>query len=148
MKKAIVMATGLVVLTASLSVGADQKTEDAKFCAAAAAYQSDSAELKALGPHSTMGEVRAASDRLQSDVSAMQSAASHMKTPAAKQFLDATNQLTKSIQNVPDDATLQQARTTIQTNAQNAQAAGRQLAKEAGCPVTAPQQEPSPHTPY
>jgi hypothetical protein len=138
------MAAGLAVLTASFAARADQKKEDEKFCAAAAAFQSDAAELKAIGPHSTVAEAHAATGRVESDVSQMQQAAGHMKTPAAKQFVDATDTLIKYLRNIPDDATLQQARTTIQTDAQNAQTSGRQVAKEAGCPQVAPQQEPMP----
>jgi hypothetical protein len=144
MKQAVVIVAGMAVLTASLAAQADQKKEDEKFCAAAAAVQSDVAELKALGPHSTVAEAQAASGRVENDVAQMQQAAGHMKTPAAKQFVDATNTLTKYIRNIPDDATLQQVRPTIQADVQNAQTSGRQVAKEAGCPQMAPQQEPMP----
>jgi hypothetical protein len=138
------MVAGLATLTASLAAHADQKKDDEKFCAAAAAFQSDAAELKALGPHSTVAEARAASGRVENDVAQMQQAASHMKTPAAKQFVDATDTVTKYIRNIPDDATLQQVRSTIQADVQSAQTSGRQVAKEAGCPQMAPQQEPMP----
>jgi len=146
MRAAIVMATGLVALTASLAVSADQKKYDEKFCAASASYQSDVAELHAIGPHSTVAEVRAAVDRLDTDVTQMMKAAAKMKTPTAKQFTDATKKLDKDVKDIPDDATLQQVHAKLQADVQSAETAGRQLAAEAGCPA-APEGRPQRQRP-
>ena len=139
MKKAIVMATGLLAVTASFAVqaDADQKKVDEKFCAAVASSQADAAELKAMGPQSTVAEVRAAMDRIDNDVNQMQNAASKMKTPTAKQFTAATKKLSKDINSIQDDATLQQVHEKLQSDAKNVHSAGTQLAKEAGCPQPA-----------
>jgi hypothetical protein len=141
MKTAIVIATGMVALTASVAVHADQKKADEKFCAAVASYQSNVAELKAIGPHSTVAELRAAKSRIDNDVDQMQSAASKMKTPTAKLFMQTTKQLDKDVSNIPDDATLQQVHAKIEADVKSSQTAGRQLARESGCPQPEPQEK-------
>jgi hypothetical protein len=138
------LATGLAALTMSFAANADQKKADEKFCAAVASYQADAAELKAMGEHSTVAEVRAAMTRLDNDVNQMQSAASKMKTPTAKQFMEATKQLRKDVNNIPDDATLQQVHSKLQADVEKARSAGMQLATEAGCPLPATKEQPAP----
>jgi hypothetical protein len=125
----------LGALTASFAARADQKKYDEKFCASAASFQSDVAELNAIGPHSTVAELRAAQTRVDNDLANMQMAASKMNTPTAKQFLDAMQRLDKDVGSVSDDATLQQVQSKIQADVQNARTAGRKLAAEAGCPA-------------
>lgn len=144
MRAAIVMATSLVALATSLAVHADEKKTDQKFCAAAASFQSNVAELRAIDPHTTIAEVRALRTRLDNDASQLQSSASKMKTPTAKQFTDAMKQLDKDVNNIPDDATLGQVHAKLQADSQNAQSAGEQLATEAGCPPPSPEQQPAP----
>lgn len=139
MRTAIVIATGIVALTASVAAHADNK-QDPKFCAAMQSFDSDMAELNAIGPNSTVAEVRAAVKRVDNDVAQMQSAAGKMKTATAKQFTGSVDQLKKDVNSVSSDATLQQVHTKIQTDAQNAQTSGQALATEAGCSQTAPQQ--------
>jgi hypothetical protein len=141
MRKAIVIATGLVALTAGSAAKADQKA-DQKFCAAAATFDSDAAELKAIGPHSTMAELRAATDRVEKSATAMQKAAAKIKTPTAKEFDASMKQLKQDVDKVPDDATLEQVRSKIKTDVQGTQSTGQQLATESGCPQPTPQQEP------
>jgi hypothetical protein len=128
----------MAALTVSVVLHADQKKADEKFCGAVASFQSNAAELKAIGPHATMAEVRAASRRIDNDVEQMKSAASKMKTPAAKQFLVAMKQLNKDVSSIPDDATLQQVHSKIEADARDARTSGRQVAAEAGCPQAPP----------
>jgi hypothetical protein len=90
--------------------------------------------------------VRAAGRRISSAVDKMQAAASRMDTPTAKRFLDATHKLDKDISDVSDDATLKQVREKMHADIKEAQAAGEQLASEAGCPQATPQMPP-PETP-
>jgi hypothetical protein len=144
MKRAIVTTTVMAALTASFAVHADEKKADEKFCAAVTSYRSDVAELKAMGPHSTVAELKAAKIRIDKDVSQMQTAASKMKTPTAKTFLAATKKLDQEINNIPDEATLKQVRDKLQADVQSAESAGRDLAAEAGCPAAPPEGEPTP----
>lgn len=142
MRTAIVIAAGIVALTASVAAQADSK-QDQKFCAALSSYTSDMDELHAMGPNSTVAEMRAGVRRIDGDVQQMQSSAGKMKTPTAKQFTASVDQLKKDINNVPDDATMQQVHSKIQGDIQNAKASGQSLATEAGCPAM-PQQQGSP----
>lgn len=147
MKRVVLWTMGFVALSAGF-VGrahADEKKADEKFCAAAAAYQSDIAELKATGEHSTVAEVRAARRRIDAHVHDMTTAAARMKTPAAKTFLAATHKLDKDIDSVSDDATLKQVSDTIRADVKEAKAAAEQVAAEAGCPQT--EMEPEPPAP-
>lgn len=137
MRTAIVIATGLVALTAGAIAHADQKA-DQKFCTAAAEYRSDITELNAIGRHSTVAELRAATNRLDKPVNDMQKAADKMKTPTAKHFTESMKQLKEDVNSIPDDATLDQVRAKIQGDIENAENAGRQVATEAGCPPPAP----------
>jgi hypothetical protein len=75
----------------------------------------------------------------------MESAADKMKTPAAKQFTEAMKVLKQDVNDIPDDATLEQVRSKIRTDIQNAESTGQQVATEAGCPPPAePKQQPEP----
>ncbi len=141
MRKTILMTAGLIVLTAGALARADEKADE-KFCSSVAAFDSDLNEVKAIGPHSTVGELRAATDRLDRDVEHLQKAADKMRTPTAKQFTEAVKQLKDDVKNVPDEATLGQVRTKINADIRNADVTGRQLASESGCPQASPHAEP------
>jgi hypothetical protein len=128
------MATGWVALSASAVVQADQTKIDAKFCAALASFHADVISLNALGPNATVGELRASEKRVYKDVNQMRTAAYWKDTPASNRFVDAVNQLDKNVNNVPDSMTVQQARSKIEADIQNAQTTGQEVAAEAGCP--------------
>jgi len=134
----MVVGMSVIALTASVAAGADQSKEDQKFCEEAAAFQVDATQLNAIGPQSTVAELRAASDRVVEDASNMQKIAHKMKTATAKQFTEAMKQLQRDINAVPDNATLDQVRTKINADIQSARSMGRQLAAESGCPVPQP----------
>ena len=144
MKRAIITTTVLAALTASFAVHADNKKADEKFCAAVTSYRSNIAELKTMGPHSTVAELRSAKSRIDKDVAEMQTAAAKMKTPTAKTFLQATRRLDQDVNKVSDDATLKQVQDKLQADVQSAQSAGRDLANEAGCPAAAPEEKQAP----
>ncbi|MGA7121812.1 MAG: hypothetical protein WBY94_17020 [Polyangiaceae bacterium] len=139
MRTATMITAGLVAFTIGVVAQADQKADE-KFCASAAAFDSNLAELNAIGPHSTVAELRAATKRLDDSAIDMQKAAKKMKTPAAKQFNEAMRQLKNDVDSIPDDATLNQVHSKIRADVQNAQSAGQQVAAGAGCPAPAPQQ--------
>jgi hypothetical protein len=140
MRRVILVFAGLVALTTGAFAEADQKT-DQKFCAAAASFESNAKELNAIGPHSTVAELRAATNRVENSANDMQKAAGKMKTPTAKQFTTAMKQLRTDVDTIPNDATLEQVRSKISDDIQNAQSTGQKLATEAGCPESAPSQQ-------
>lgn len=137
------IAAGLVTLAGAHTAQADQKSPaDDRFCADIAALDSDLMELNAIGPHSTVAELRAAINRVDDDNTEIRKAAGKMKTPTAKQFTGAIKQLDHDVNNIPSNATLEQVRTRIHDDGQNALAAGQQLAAESGCPQPSQQQTP------
>jgi len=138
MKTSLIIATGLIAMGTELAAYAGQARANAKFCQAAVAYQNDIAELQAIGPHSTIGELRAARRRVDKDVDRMRDEASWMKTASSKRFSDAMNRLYSDVNSIPNDATLGQVQSQVESDAKTALDAGRQVAAESGCPV-APQ---------
>lgn len=136
MKTRLMIAACLVAATAGVGAYAD---ENKKFCGTLAQFDSDVAALNAIGPQSTVGELRAARDRVDKDESQLKWEARWMNTPAAKEFRDALKQLDNDVNSLPNNGTLQQTGSKIQADAQNLQSAGRKLAGEAGCPELAPQ---------
>jgi hypothetical protein len=142
--RAIVIATALAALTAGTAVHADQTTQNAKFCAAVGSFRSNVAQLRAISPQSTVAELRAATGRIDNDISDMQNTAKKMDTPTAKEFNDALKKVERDTNGVSDDTTLSQVHTQLQGDIDHARATGRQLAMESGCPAPAtPQQGPN-----
>jgi hypothetical protein len=133
------LTAGLVVLATAGIARANQRADE-KFCASAAAFDSNVAELHAINRHSTVAELRDATNRVENSANDMQRAARKMKTPAAKQFEGAMTRLRNDVNTIPDDATLDQVRTKISSDIQNAQSRAQEVAIEAGCPSPPPSQ--------
>jgi hypothetical protein len=129
------IAAGLATATAVISAHADEKKNEAKFCTALTALDSDIGQLKSIGPDSTVGEVRAVQGRVDTNAKEVRKAAGKMKTPTAKEFNGAVDQLKADVHNIPDDATLAQVRDKIRSDADNVQTTGKQLASESHCPM-------------
>jgi len=138
MRTAIVIGTSIAVLTGAVVAGADQTKADKQFCAAAAEFRVAVADLQAIGPHSTVSELRAATERVDKPVNDMQKAAKKMSTPTAKHFTESMKQLDQDVNSIPNDATLEQVRSRIRDDIQAARSSGQQVAAEAGCPVAEP----------
>ena len=152
MRKAFVLVTGLVALTAGAVANAQQGADpqaEAQFCETIGTFRMDIASLKALGPQSTVAEVRTATDRVQQDLKELQKQASKMNTPTAKKFTDAVNKLKKDVDNVPENATMQAVQQKIKADIDMARASGQRLAAESGCPAPTEQhqdqQQQQPH---
>jgi hypothetical protein len=132
--RGLALAVGLAAATAMVSARADDKKEEQQFCSALATLDMDVAQLRQMSDQSTAGQVRTAEDRVENDVKDVRHASGKMKSQTAKEFNNAVDQLRDDVRNVPDDATLAQARQKIQTDAQNVKMTGRALAAESKCP--------------
>ncbi len=143
MKKAlIIMTAALPILGAATAAHAANNDKAKKqFCEAAASYNSDVAELNAIGSHATVAELRAAVSRVDDDASKLTKAAHKMKTATAKQFTEAVDQLSRDSRTIPDDATIEQAQAKIKDDTDKAISMGKQVGAEAGCPAPAQQQQ-------
>jgi hypothetical protein len=124
---------GMIALSAS-AAHADEKKADQKFCAAVTSFRTHIAELDGITPKSTVGELRAASDKVNKDASDMEKAAKKIKTPTGKQFTADMKKLREDVKSVTDQQTLEEARTKISSSVQSARTSGQALSTEAGCP--------------
>ena len=133
-RRALVIGALFASALAGAAAHADQKA-DQKFCDALSKFHTDFAALDAIGPSSTVGDLRMAANKVADDADQVQSAATKIKTPAAKQFVDSAKQLRGAVRALPDSATIDQAKARIRDDVQNVKQSGRRLAMEAGCPM-------------
>src|SRR5262245_65247524 len=82
-----------LAVTASIARADDQKSHEDKFCVALSAVDDDLAKLDAIAPSSTVRELQAATDQIRKDADAATKQARKIKSPTAKQFTEAANQL-------------------------------------------------------
>jgi hypothetical protein len=138
------LTLGLVTALTSAVAHADEAKKNEKFCEAVASFHSDLKSIDSIGPSSTLAELRAAIDRSDMDAQKVQSAAGKMKTPTATEFTDAAKKLRKDAHALPDNITLDQAKTKLEADIQKVKDAAGKLTTEAGCPEEAPAMEHAP----
>ncbi|MDB4957082.1 MAG: hypothetical protein JWO36_4651 [Myxococcales bacterium] len=138
MRTGTLLTVGFFAVMTSAIAHADQTAKQEKFCAAITDFNSDVRVVDSIGPSSTVAELRAASDRLMTDAQKVVKTASKIKTPTAKQFHDAANKLHRDVNSLPDNITIDQAKTKVADDIQNVKDAARRLATESGCPEQAP----------
>jgi hypothetical protein len=127
---------GLIAATLGAKAYADdpQATND-KFCAAINDYRADLKRLDAIGPNSTVGELRSAADRASVSGQKVQEAQSKMNTPAAKEFRYANMKLKADAKVLPDSTTIAEAKQKLAADIAKVKDASRKLTAEAGCPM-------------
>jgi hypothetical protein len=113
---------------------ADETRKNAKFCAALSDFDSDVATLRSLGPDSTVGALRAASEKVDDSANKVVKTGGKIGTPTSKQLTESAHQLRLDAKNIPENLTIAQAQSRIGDDVLNVQRAARQLATEAGCP--------------
>ncbi|NVB76791.1 MAG: hypothetical protein HOV81_00215 [Kofleriaceae bacterium] len=133
----ITAVTFALALTSSIA-GAQPKKHEEKFCSSLTSLNQDLTKLKEMGPSSTVGELKASLRSAKKHSEEVGKEARKMKSPEAKQFTEAANQLT-SRSNISDDMTIQQAKSQIQDDVQNLEQHAQALAQESGCPGAMPQ---------
>jgi hypothetical protein len=140
----ILIVAGLAALMATASANADTTKKNAKFCSSMADFDSDVSALRSIGPGSTIAELRAATERVESSAHKVVKTGGKLDTPTSKQFTDSAKQLRKDANAMPDSLTIAQAQSRVQSDVQNVERAARQLAAESGCPAGATQPGTSP----
>lgn len=143
MRTGIVIATGLLALTAAIGARADQKEDQQKYCESLAAFQTDLAELNAISPQSTMADVRTVTDRIQDTAKDVKKAAGKINSPSSNQFEGAIDQLRNDVKGTPDNATVAQVQQKLRADVQKVQLAEQKLTAEAHCPAAQPSGQPS-----
>ena len=139
-KLQLAIPVGLVALVMSSAVvRADQKKHEERYCTALGEVNSDVASLEALGPSSTMMELRGLVQRIQRNGKAIDREARKIKSAASKQFVQAADQLYTDIQTLPDTITMAEARSRIASDVRAVERTATRLAQESGCPENVPQ---------
>lgn len=135
LKRAIVISTVFAGALGGAAYAQDKadKGADQKFCDQLMKFHADVSALDALGPSSTIGELRTTVNKVADDADAVKAQSGKMKSPTAKQFTDAANQLRKEVRSMPDSVTIDQAKSRIRGDIQNVKQAGHKLAMESGC---------------
>jgi hypothetical protein len=134
MRCSAIIAAGLLTLTTGVAANAQQSRHQQQYCGSLASFKTNVAAFDALGPNSTVGEVRAVAGRIQQDAKNVTSAAGKMSTPAAKQFSKDADKLRADANSIPKGATVAEARAGLQNDVQNVKSSAHQLAIESGCP--------------
>jgi len=137
------LACLLTIVAGTATAYADKEKHEEKFCAALTALGSDMSGLQALGPTSTMKEVRAALKQADKDGQTVATQAKKIGTPTAKQFTQSLNQLSDKSSKLSDNMTVEQAHERINQDIKNVVRDAKALATESGCPEGIPQRDMS-----
>lgn len=73
------------------------------------------------------------------DSKTIEKEASKIRTPTSQQFTQSANQLYEEAHSIPDNMTIEQARSRIEGDAQNVKRNAQAMANESGCPEAMPQ---------
>jgi len=130
----IALTAGMTLMT-SADVQESKKKHEEKFCTVLKQFHSDLSTLLAMGPQSTLQELRNASDRVVKDANQVEKQGSKIKTPTAKEFKGAAQQLRTETRSLPENITIEQAQMRIQEDVQNLRQSARVLAVESNCPI-------------
>jgi opacity protein-like surface antigen len=133
MKTKTFLMVSLVAVMTSAAAHADDKAKQEKFCAAIADFHSDFKMLDAIGPSSTLAELRAASDKVVTDAQEVRKAASKIKTSTSKEFGSAADKLRNDVRALPDTTTIDQARTKLDDDIHKVKDSAKKLTMESGC---------------
>src|SRR5262249_14691546 len=131
-------SAGLIAALLTTGAYADQAKQEKKFCDTLEKFSVDLSKLEAVTPQSTMGELRAAADRVEKDADDVTTAARKIKTPTAKQFTQPANQWRSELKSMSSNVTVEQAKARIKDDLTNTRDAAQKLADESQCPSATP----------
>jgi hypothetical protein len=135
------MTNGLAAVVMMTAVAhADRAKHKEKYCSALSAVSAELAALEAMGPQSTVGELRTAVAKVEEDAKAVDKEARKIKTETSKKFVQSAEHLQKEMQSIPDTMTLDEARVRIDDELRQVKRNARALAVESGCPEAMPEQ--------
>ena len=128
----------LVGAMTSTIAGADRQKHEETYCTALSAVSADLAKLDALGPSSTVSELRTTVARMDTDAKAVNRAATRINTPTSRPLVQAMDQLSDEMRKVPDSMTLDEARSRVGDDVKAVERSAKALAEESGCPEAMP----------
>ncbi len=103
--------------------------------------------LARIGPQSTVGELKQAQNQVGETYDKFMDSAKSYAKPQAENLENMVDELEKSAQDIPDNATLAQARATIQEDVTQIRMAADQLGQKLDCTSMQTGTPPSPGTP-
>jgi L-alanine-DL-glutamate epimerase-like enolase superfamily enzyme len=128
---AATLGTAVMLLTGCTS---SPQEDVSTACTAAAAH---GAALKSfqesLSPDATVEQVKAARDEVQKTYDDMVDAAEEVSQDRANALEQAWDELDKAVEDIPDDATLQQAADSLKNEAADVESARSDVASELNC---------------
>ena len=137
----IAISVGLLALATTTGVvRADRKKHEEKYCTSLSAVSADLAKLEALGPDSTIAELRAAVAQLDTHGKSVDKEARKIRTDTSKRFVQSVERLSSEMQALPDTMTIGEARTRISDDVRAVKRSAQQLAEESGCPEALPKE--------
>jgi len=130
----LMIASLATVMTVSVA-RADDTKKQAEFCQALSDFHGDVKAVDNIGPQSTLGELRSAVEKTGNDARKVERAAMKIKTSTATAFTSQTKKLRDDARDLPDNITIDQAKTRLQDDIQKVKDAEKQLTAESGCPA-------------
>lgn len=127
-----IFAVPLLLAVSCSNESTQEKT--AQLCTDLATLGSAVTNLKNIDPNSTVGDLRTAEREVKTAFSDVQASARDVQDARLDDLESANNNLDKAIQDVPNDATLQDATISISDEALAVEAAQAQLRSGLGCP--------------
>ena len=127
----------LIVLPLLLVVSCSNETtqeKTARLCTNLATLGSSVANLKSTNPNSTMGEFRTAEREVKTAFSEVQASARDVQDARFDDLQAANDNLDRAIEDIPNNATLQEAVISISDEALAVEAAQAQLRSGLNCP--------------
>jgi hypothetical protein len=135
---AIPVTFGALVLTSAVT-HADKSKHEERYCSALMALGNDLSKLEAIGPSSTIHELRKAVDNIDGDGRNVAKEARKIGTPTSKRFVESVDRLSSEARSLSDNMTVEQARSKVDGNIQDVKRNAQELATESGCPEAVPE---------
>jgi hypothetical protein len=108
------------------------------YCEALGTLTADLKRLEAAPPDSSMKEHRTLIDQIKQDAMMIEKTAARTRTQAGRQLVMSSRRLSQQARNMPDDMTLEQARSRMGDDLATVRQSAHQLATESGCPGALP----------
>lgn len=130
----------LIALPLFLLVGCTSESpqsiqeKQAELCTQLARFNTAVVTLKSMGPNSTVGDLRAAQDQVRTTFNDVKTTAGTVRAAKAEELEQAYNQLDRTVREIPETATLQQANESIATDVAAVEAAEAQMRSGLNCP--------------
>ncbi len=129
----VATAVGLLALALACSSPSSADAQVA-LCSNLTTFQQSVEELTNLDSYSTMGEVKAAANMARHSFDAIQQANAEVNNAQVDTLGNAYEDLQSAIANLPDDATVEEAATSLQPQIAAVQTAREQVSSRMECP--------------